>query len=149
MSTLGALTAQWELAEFQLSLFLCAVTGITHQHDLLQILNGIAPAQKVRTLKGFVNFHLRTEDQNEAATSILKRYDSLRSRRNKFVHALWTPDPDGARSSPQTFAAVSRLKYHTASRKHLRKLCEEIEHLIDDIGDFYENSGHSMLIDSF
>ena len=148
LSTLGALTAQWEAAEYFLSLFFCAVTGITQQHDLLQILNGMSPNQKVSTLKGLVNFHIQDEDQKKVANSILKRYDSLRRKRNKYVHALWMVDPGGATSSPQTFAAVSRLKLHSASRKHLRKLCEEIENLIDDIGNFYESSGHFLLIDS-
>jgi hypothetical protein len=147
LATLGALTAQWEAAEFYLSLFLCAITGIKHQHDLLQILNGFGPAQKVRTLRSLVDFHVWDKDQNEAARRILNLYDRLRKRRNTYIHALWMADPDAAKSSPQTFAAVSRFKHYSASRKHLRRLCEEIETLVDDIGEFYEASGNVMIVD--
>jgi len=87
------------------------------------------------------------QDNQQAATAVLNKYDSLRNRRNKYVHALWVADPAGQSSSPQTFGAISRLKYHSASRRHLRKLCEDIEDLLTDISKVYDDNGHVLRID--
>lgn len=148
LSTLGALTAQWELAEFQLTLFLCAITGIKGQIDLLTILNAIGPAGKVRMLQSMIKFHINQDDHKAEALAILKKYDKLRARRNKYIHAMWTTDPGEQSSSPQSFMAVSRLKTYPASRKHLRLLCEDIQDLINEFGQFYDDIGHVLIIDA-
>lgn len=145
LSTLGALTAQWELAEFQLNELVCGITGFTHKHELRKILSEIrGAAQKVRFLNTLITLHIPDESPREEPVKIVKKYDGIRKRRNKYVHAMWKYDPNGMTSSPQTFTAVSRLQKHAVSRRHLRQLCEDIQDLISDIHLFYQNSGHRI-----
>lgn len=145
LSTLGALTAQWELAEFQLNELVCAITGFTHKRELRKIISGLGGSfQKVKFLRTLIKLHIPDKAQQQEPNAIVEKYDGLRSRRNKYVHALWKQNSDGVNSSPQTFAAVSRLKQHSASRRHLRQLCEDIQDLIGDINRYYSHKEHRI-----